>query len=139
VVFGILTLRPGGCHAVIASGGHPEPLVLRGDGTADYHRTRGRLVGVFPGSVYTNTEVTLHPGDTLVLYTDGVTEARARAGANADPRFGVDALARFASGLAPAGAQRVIDAFVELLDAFGSGLDDDTAVMAIGVPAAPAS
>lgn len=138
VVFGILTLLPDGFRAVIASGGHPEPLVLRGDGTAGYHRTKGRLVGVFPTSVYTNTEVTLHPGDTLVLYTDGVTEARARAGTNAGARFGVNAVARFANDLAPGSAQTVIDAFVELLDAFGTGLDDDTAVMAIGVPIKPA-
>ncbi|WP_433379426.1 SpoIIE family protein phosphatase [Actinoplanes sp. CA-142083] len=134
LVFGILTLRPDGFRAVIASGGHPDPLVLRADGTAEYHRTKGRLVGVFPGSVYTNTIVDLRPGDTLVLYTDGVTEARARAGPAADPRYGVDAVARFAADLAPAGAAAAIDAFVDLLDSFGEGLDDDTAVMAIGVP-----
>ncbi|XVV15497.1 SpoIIE family protein phosphatase [Actinoplanes sp. CA-131856] len=131
VVFGILTPRPGrdGCDLVIASGGHPEPVVLRADGTAHSHPTRGRLVGVFPDSAYTNTTLTLGLGDTIVLYTDGITEAR-RAG----DRFGVGAVTRFADGLAPADAVKVVEAFIGLLDDFGDGLEDDTAVMAIGVP-----
>jgi sigma-B regulation protein RsbU (phosphoserine phosphatase) len=92
------------------------------------------MVGVFPDSKYTNTIVTVTPGDTLVLYTDGVTEARTKAGAGADPRYGVDALTRFADDLAPASAARTIDAFIGLLDDFGDGLEDDIAIMAIGVP-----
>jgi sigma-B regulation protein RsbU (phosphoserine phosphatase) len=134
VVFGILTPHPGGFGAVIASGGHPEPLVLRADGTARQHRTKGRLVGVFPNSVYTNTHVTVHAGDTLVLYTDGITEARTPGGQDAGARYGVDAVTRFAGELAPAGAEAAVGAFVGLLDEFGDGLEDDTAIMAIGVP-----
>jgi sigma-B regulation protein RsbU (phosphoserine phosphatase) len=134
VVFGILTLQADGFSAVIASGGHPEPLVLRADGTAGRHPTKGRLVGVFPTSTYTNTVLTAGPGDTLVLYTDGVTEARIGPSKSADQRFGIDAVTKFVNDLAPAGATEVVDAFVDLLNAFGDGLEDDTAVMAIGVP-----
>ncbi|WP_433796267.1 PP2C family protein-serine/threonine phosphatase [Actinoplanes sp. CA-252034] len=134
VVFGILTPQPDGFTAVIASGGHPEPLVLRADGTAHHHRTRGRLVGVFPDSAYTNTVLTLRGGDTLLLYTDGITEARTGDAQSADHRFGIDAVARLAGTIAPADATTVIGAFTDLLDAFGDGLDDDAAVMAISVP-----
>jgi sigma-B regulation protein RsbU (phosphoserine phosphatase) len=134
VVFGILTVQADGFSAVIASGGHPEPLVLRADGTAGRHPTKGRLVGVFPTSTYTNTVLTAGPGDTLVLYTDGVTEARIGPSKSADQRFGIDAVTKFVNDLAPAGATEVVDAFVDLLNAFGDGLEDDTAVMAIGVP-----
>jgi sigma-B regulation protein RsbU (phosphoserine phosphatase) len=134
VVFGILTPQPEGFSAVIASGGHPEPLLIRADGTASHHRTKGRLVGVFPDSAYTNTSMTVKPGDTLVLYTDGITEARTPDSEHADKRYGVDAVTQFVQGLAPTNAASVIDAFVELLDNFGDGLDDDTAVMAISVP-----
>ncbi|MEV4350457.1 SpoIIE family protein phosphatase [Actinoplanes sp. NPDC049596] len=131
VVFGILTPGTGGATAVIASGGHPEPLLLRADGSVERHATRGRLVGVFPGSAYTNTRLALGPGDTLVLYTDGLSEART----GGDERFGVEAVTRFAAALAPAGASAVVDAVVGLLDGFGPGLEDDTAVMAVSVPA----
>jgi sigma-B regulation protein RsbU (phosphoserine phosphatase) len=134
VVFGILTIQDDGFRAVIASGGHPEPLVLRADGTAGQHPTKGRLVGVFPHSTYTNTVLTAGPGDTLLLYTDGLTEARTGPGKGADERFGIDAVTRFVTGLAPAGATEVVDAFIGLLNGFGDGLEDDTAVMAIGVP-----
>ena len=134
VVFGILTLQPDGFRAVIASGGHPEPLLLRADGTAERHPTKGRLVGVFPDSTYTNTVLTAKPGDTLLLYTDGITEARAKDSRHSDHRFGVEAVVDFASALAPADATTVIDTCIDLLDAFGDGLEDDTAVMAISVP-----
>jgi sigma-B regulation protein RsbU (phosphoserine phosphatase) len=129
-VFGILTPEPDGFSAVLAGGGHPEPLLLRADGTADRHPTKGRLIGVFPGSTYRNTALTVRPGDTLVLYTDGVTEARVRGG---DERFGVEAVIQLAKDLAPASAAAVVAAFVDLLSGFGDGLEDDTAVMAIGV------
>ena len=130
LVFGILTGQPDGFRAVVASGGHPEPLLLRADGTAGHHHTKGRMVGVFPDSAYTNTVLTVRPGDTLVLYTDGITEART----DADGRFGTDAVTKFATDLAPADATTVVDAFVDLLDDFGPGLEDDIAIMAIGVP-----
>jgi sigma-B regulation protein RsbU (phosphoserine phosphatase) len=131
VVFGILTLQGDGFSAVVASGGHPEPLLLRADGTAGPHPTKGRLVGVFPSSTYTNTVLTARRGDTLVLYTDGVTEARTGIGKQ---RFGVDAVTAFVDDLSPASAASTVDAFVSLLDGFAGGLEDDTAVMAIGVP-----
>jgi sigma-B regulation protein RsbU (phosphoserine phosphatase) len=137
VVFGILTPQPTGFSAVIASGGHPEPLLLRADGTAGRHPTKGRIVGVFRDSAYTNTAVTVQPGDTLVLYSDGITEARPESSENADRRYGIDAVTRFAEDLAPTNAASAIDAFVELVDGFGDGLDDDTAVMAISVPREP--
>ncbi|MEV6492234.1 SpoIIE family protein phosphatase [Actinoplanes sp. NPDC051633] len=130
VVFGILTPSPEGFTAVIASGGHPEPLLLRAGGTADHHRTKGRMVGVFADSAYTNTVLAVAPGDTLVLYTDGLTEARIGGG----DRYGVEAVARFGNDLAPASAASAIEAFAGLLDDFGDGLEDDTAIMTIGVP-----
>ena len=136
VVFGILTPGPDGFSAVIASGGHPEPLLLHADGTAEHHPTKGRMVGVFPDSAYTNSVLTVERGGALVLYTDGLSEARVRGGEPAGRRFGVDAVVTFANRIAPAGAAEVVDAFVGLLDTFGDGLEDDTAIMAISVPRA---
>jgi sigma-B regulation protein RsbU (phosphoserine phosphatase) len=134
VVFGILTPGPAGFTAIIASGGHPSPLLLRADGTATHHPTRGRLVGVFPDSRYTNTSVTLGPGDTLLLYTDGITEARSDETDNADGRYGLNALDLFAAKLAPTDAETAVDALTSLLNSFGTGLEDDAAILAISVP-----
>jgi sigma-B regulation protein RsbU (phosphoserine phosphatase) len=135
VVFGILTPRPAGFSAVIASGGHPEPLLLRADGTAEYQPTRGRMVGVFRDSRYTNTTLVANAGETLLLYSDGVTEAKTSNTENADGRYGIAALAQLAGELAPTTATAAVAAVTALLDTFGEGLTDDAAVMAISVPA----
>ncbi|MFC9240744.1 PP2C family protein-serine/threonine phosphatase [Streptomyces decoyicus] len=60
----------------LANGSHPPALLLRADGTSDYLETRGRGIGFpLPGSESV-LEDTLHEGDLLVLYTDGLTESR---------------------------------------------------------------
>ncbi|GGN32284.1 potassium-transporting ATPase subunit B [Streptomyces kronopolitis] len=60
----------------LANGSHPPALVVRADGTADYLELRGRGIGFpLPGSD-TVREDTLHEGDLLMLYTDGLTESR---------------------------------------------------------------
>ena len=116
----------------VASGGHPPALLLRADGTADHlHTPDGMLVGVLPRAHFTPATTTLRPGDTLLLYTDGLTEARTQAG----PRYSEDALHAFCTGLAPAGARATVAALADLLESFGDGLDDDTALLALGVPA----
>ena len=61
----------------IAAGGHPAPLVLRADGSVEAVDAWGPLVGVIPDLRYDHTDCLLRPGDTLVLYTDGLTDARA--------------------------------------------------------------
>ena len=135
LIFGVLTPRAAGdgFTVTLAGGGHPSALHLRADGTAAYLPTPGGLlVGVVPNARFTTATAVLGPGDTLLLYTDGLTEART---AGADARYGDDALHVFATALAPAGAEAVVTAVRELLDSFGDGLDDDTAVLALGVPA----
>ncbi len=60
-----------------ASGGHDAPLLVRADGTATLlPLTDGIALGVVPDLEYQQHTVTLEPGDTIVLYTDGVTEAQ---------------------------------------------------------------
>ena len=60
-----------------ASGGHDAPMLVRADGTATLlPLTDGIALGVVPDLEYQQHTVTLEPGDTIVLYTDGVTEAQ---------------------------------------------------------------
>ncbi len=62
----------------------PSPaLVLRADGTAEFLSTRGgMLVGVLAAAQFVEVRTVLRPGDTLLLYTDGLTEARVGPGRN---------------------------------------------------------
>ena len=63
----------------------------------------GPLLGVFDDAVFEATTIRLEPGDTLLLYTDGLTEARTD---NAGGRYGEQALRAFAASIAPGHGRR---------------------------------
>lgn len=133
VVFGTLTQGDGGFVVRLASGGHPPPLLLENSGEASYLDTTGGMaVGLTDRPKFVDASLWLAPGDTMLLYSDGLTEARVGDGIR---RFDDDgALRRFATALAPTTPDVLIGEIRELLGSFGSGVEDDTAVLALGVP-----
>ncbi|MFJ9967885.1 PP2C family protein-serine/threonine phosphatase [Streptomyces avermitilis] len=132
-IFGFLEPRSDGCAVHLASGGHPPALVQRADAETDYLPTPGgMLIGVMPRAHFTAARTVLLPGDTLLLYTDGLTEAR--VGPQRE-LYGDEALRAFTAAQPPAGPQALITALTGLLAGFGEGLDDDTALLTLGVPA----
>src|SRR5215210_3539768 len=64
----------------VSRAGHPPPLVIRSEGTVEEVGSSGKVLGVFPDSELLDTSLRLMPGEALVLYTDGVTEARSTDG-----------------------------------------------------------
>lgn len=60
--------------------GHPPPLLLRADGSISPIQSTGVVLGVLPSASLEPVHLVLHPGDALLLYTDGVTEARVEGG-----------------------------------------------------------
>ncbi|MEV6071435.1 SpoIIE family protein phosphatase [Nocardia sp. NPDC052001] len=64
------------CRAELFAAGHPRPLVLRRDGTVEEADCSGKLVGYLPELSLKPTTVRLRPGDSILLYTDGLSEAR---------------------------------------------------------------
>ncbi|MFD5978300.1 PP2C family protein-serine/threonine phosphatase [Streptomyces bacillaris] len=131
-IFGVLQPDDGHVEVHLASGGHPAALIQRADGSADYlHTPGGMLIGVLPKATFTAARARLLPGDTLLLYTDGLTEARTgpdRA------LYGDEALRTFTATQRAQGPQALITALTGLLASFGDGLDDDTALLALGMP-----
>ncbi len=124
-------LRPFGddARATISSGGHPLPLVLRADGSIEVAGSPGTIVGVFDDPVLVDRAVDLHLGDTLVLYTDGVTDERRDA-----DQFGETRLHEALTELAGGGAQRIADGVVDAVVGFRTGQPkDDIAILAIKV------
>ena len=78
-----------------ASGGHDPPLLIRADGSVSLlPLTDGIALGVVPDLKYKQHSMTLGPGDTVVLYTDGVTEAQNTEGS----AFEVDGLHQIFAG-----------------------------------------
>jgi PAS domain S-box-containing protein len=131
-VCGLLRVRPDGCVEIaLAAAGHPPPYVRRRDGRVEDTVRPGALLGALPGPVPTEMTLILEPGDVLVLYTDGVTEARGPDGQLGEAGLAI-ALAHAEPGAA-AVAEAIEHRAVEVQDGRPS---DDIAVLAIGVPVA---
>jgi PAS domain S-box-containing protein len=131
VTVALVRLEPragGGARLVAATGGHPPPLVLRARGRAETLAVGGTLLGVETDPPYRDLEVALESGDTLVLYTDGITEAR-----RTEP-LEPEALAQ---ALLPAGARgprAVASEAVRIARERAQGeLPDDLAVLAVRI------
>jgi phosphoserine phosphatase RsbU/P len=115
------------------SGGHPPPLVVRACGTVEEIACRGPLLGVFESASFTTDTGRLGPGDVLVLYTDGVTEARRDQEDFGEERL-LDLLSSHAGRSASAVARAVEDAVLHYQDGVAR---DDIAVLAVGPNAGP--
>ena len=125
VLYAALTPRAGGVTARVATGGHPLPLVLRAGGRVETAGTPGTLLGILEDPDITEQAVELGPGDSLVLVTDGVTEATA-----ADRATGPGRLAEFLARCAGDGASAIAEAVErEALESQGGAARDDVAVL----------
>ncbi|WP_410809483.1 SpoIIE family protein phosphatase [Micromonospora sp. 067-2] len=122
--------RDGGLTLTMAGGGHLPPLVLRTNGEVEVVPLRGMLIGVVPDPRVGEVTVRLAPGETCLLYSDGVTEAR--GGRRGDEQFGPDRLFAAVTGCArmpaPALAERVEQVTCDWL---AHGDHDDIAVLAL--------
>ncbi|WP_448612628.1 PP2C family protein-serine/threonine phosphatase [Modestobacter sp. URMC 112] len=125
----VATLRPeptGGARLRWSDAGHPPPVLLHADGRVTVlDRPVNRLLGVPGPAVRTEHEVALGPGDTVVLYTDGLVERR---GDCLDE--GTGWLVRALGDLAGKPLDDLCDAL--LADVTGRR-DDDVAVLAVRV------
>jgi serine phosphatase RsbU (regulator of sigma subunit) len=74
--FGLL--EPGGALEFVRAG-HPSPLLMRRGEVSELYSTGSFPIGLVEKASYTSSRIQLEPGDTLLLYTDGVTEAESRA------------------------------------------------------------
>ncbi|MEU7786579.1 SpoIIE family protein phosphatase [Amycolatopsis sp. NPDC049159] len=131
VVQGVVRPDDEGAAVTVGSGGHPPALLLRADGTSAFlDIPGGQLVGAFPQARFATVDVRLAPGDTLLLYSDGLTEARVHG----RTRYSGEQLQAYLTGRAPTTAPAVVAAVTELLAGFGDGVDDDTALLALSIP-----
>jgi phosphoserine phosphatase RsbU/P len=131
-VFARIELDTCGAWVTVANAGHPRPVMVR---ASDQLAARGGTalpLGLFDGWESTDVRVGLGPGDYLVLYTDGITEARRRDGAF----FGEEGLERTLQACVGAAcASDVADAVMAAAEAFADeGFADDAAVLVLRVP-----
>ena len=73
-VYGTLMKSPGGFTLQMAAGGHPLPILKRAGGATETIGRPGTLLGAFADSQSVTVSLELGPGDTMLLYTDGITD-----------------------------------------------------------------
>jgi len=127
----VLDLGSERARAQVALAGHPPPLRRGADGTVDEVGTVGLPLGVAADVVYEEVAVDLPPRTTLVLYTDGVTEARDDTGAQFG-EAGLIAVLEQTAGLQPAATVEAVSAAVERQLTGSRYGADDQAVLALG-------
>ncbi len=128
----MLSPGPGGVCATVGVAGHPLPVLACPEGLREIG-VPGRPLGISPDLDVPVVQVELPPGTTMVLYTDGVTEARDDTGA----QFGDDGLFRVLGGL-PGDAEATVEAVTAAVEErlrHSRYEADDLAVLALAVPA----
>ena len=101
-----------------ASGGHDAPLLVHPDGSSELlPLTGGIALGIVSDLAYGQNSVVLDHGDTLVLYTDGVTEAMNGEG----EQFGIERLRKVFSDRAPKDANEAAHKIFEAVNTFADG------------------
>jgi PAS domain S-box-containing protein len=128
----LVAVRPSenGSTAVdLALGGHLPPLVMRADGRVEAVGRYGELLGAYADPRLTDCEIALEPGDVMLLYTDGVTEAGPR-----DDPVGQEGLEQLLASLNGKSPDQIVDA-VERFAASAQDGDpqDDIALVAVRV------
>jgi PAS domain S-box-containing protein len=120
----IALLRDDSDEASLVCAGHPLPYLIRGGEVRAVGRI-GPLLGAFDHGHWLAASVRLEPGDVMVLYTDGVLDAKGPG-----DRFGEERLERALTGATS--AEDAVERIRSALEDFaGAEQDDDTAVLAI--------
>jgi sigma-B regulation protein RsbU (phosphoserine phosphatase) len=114
-----------------SNAGHNPPLLVRSGGTVERLSGGGMVLGVFPDVVYEQTELPLEPGDRLVFYTDGITEARDPGG----EEYTDDRLADGAVKARTLDAGGLKDRLLDDVTRFTDGkFEDDATLIVVALP-----
>jgi sigma-B regulation protein RsbU (phosphoserine phosphatase) len=130
-VFSRLELDTCGAWLTVASAGHPLPVLVRRAGRVEVRGCATLPLGMFDTIAPIDERVGLGPGDALVLYTDGITEARDDTGET----FGEARLTQTLQGLTGEPAPVMADGIISAARRFSGGrLVDDVAIVVVRVP-----
>ncbi|MEX2439460.1 MAG: SpoIIE family protein phosphatase [Actinomycetota bacterium] len=130
VVCARLRLRGDRANVTVSCAGHPPPLVLHTDGSVEELVCTGTVLGILPEIDLDEIDLDLSPGDTLVLYSDGVTDEHIEGG----EEFGPERLEALLAAHAGMTAAEIAAAIVEAVQRFSEGdPEDDVTVLVLRV------
>ncbi len=127
MVYAIVDLRNG--HLKMVQAGHPHPLVMRQDGSAEFLGDGGLPVGLLPDVSFQQVQTHLRPGDKLLLYSDGFTECHLEGGGMLDEDGLREMALECAAG--PGGPEFLDDMFWRLTQVMSpdDGMGDDVSAV----------
>jgi hypothetical protein len=130
----LVRLVPDGADLQVWLAGHLPPSLVRADGAVEALGVPGTLLGILPEVCHTGREYHLTHGDLLLLYTDGLAEARGQRGL-----FGTAMLPALLPSLAGRTAAEAVTCLERAVIDYRSGSADDTAMLAMRLtpPAEP--
>lgn len=114
----------------VASGGHPAPRVIHADGKVSPLPATGTALGLFADAAFEGSVGRLLQGDRVVLFTDGILEARRREDAQLLGESGLD---RILGACEPGGPDRVVSKLMGLFDSGELVQSDDAALVVIRI------
>jgi PAS domain S-box-containing protein len=130
VALGLIRYGMDGVRVGLSCAGHPQPLLLGRDGSVRPVGEHGTAVGLLEHPRLADVTFTMEPGQTLVLFTDGVVEAR-----SAEGRFADGVLEAALAECAGRSAEEIADAIERaLLEFVGGRPRDDTALLVLRRP-----
>lgn len=125
--FGVLNLKTG--TLTYCSAGHPPPLLKRAKGKVKPLTKVSPMVGAFQNMNYRSGKERIEPGDMLLLYTDGVIEARCDG-----DFYGQERLIEFVANLDLISPRELPQAvFDDVINCTGNRLSDDIAILAVSL------
>jgi len=130
ISFFIGILNPETGEITYVNAGHNPPLVARSSGTVDRLESTGLLLGILAAARYEQSTAAFQPGDVVVLFSDGVTEA---SRVDVDEEFGEDRLAETLKEVSKDSAQSIIETVNRRVQEFTQGAppaDDITLLVA---------
>ena len=129
ITFFMTVADPATGELVYTNAGHNPPLMIRAAGGFDRLGGGGVILGILPMAGYQETRVKMEPGDVLVLFSDGVTEAATPV----DEDFGEERLAALVAAMRDRPAAEIVEAIDTAVTEFTEGApaaDDITVVVA---------
>jgi serine phosphatase RsbU (regulator of sigma subunit) len=123
--YGVLEIETG--ELTYCNAGHVPPLLVRADHTHEELTETGMVLGLWEETPFENARTVIQPGEVLLCYTDGVTEAK-----RGTDLFGYDRLKAASQKHWNRPAQEMVDLIYRRTIAFcGKKTDDDLALLAI--------
>ena len=120
-------IEPAARRIVYSNAGHNPPLLLRADGGVSQLSQGGMVLGIFPENAYEQAELPLAPGDRLIFYTDGITEARNPEG----DEYGEELLLAAALAARAGPPEEIKGVLLAEVNAFTGGRFEDDATLIV--------